>query len=124
MLTNKLGLGYSAFFRDRPYRDYSRSGRLYYSVNEKNDEFRNKALVLGISIGPEHKAYPFSELEEQGLPSFEDEFAGQRIRIEWVESEDTGRILTQDGTELPSVLAYWFAWYAFHPDTQVFRANK
>ncbi|MCP4299769.1 MAG: DUF3179 domain-containing protein [Gammaproteobacteria bacterium] len=26
-----------------------------------------------------------------------------------------------DGEELSSVIAYWFAWYAFHPDTEVFR---
>ena len=122
-LTNKLGLGYGAFYRDQPYKDYARTGRLYYGVNEKNDEFRNKQLVLGISIGREHKAYPFNELTEQGLPSFEDEFAGQHITVEWIESEDAGRILTQDGRELPSVLAYWFAWYAFHPDTEIFRAN-
>jgi hypothetical protein len=27
-----------------------------------------------------------------------------------------------DEKPLPSVMAFWFAWYAFHPDTQVFRA--
>ncbi len=124
VLTNRLGLGYGAFYRDQPYRDYARSGRLYYGVNDKNDEFRNKELVLGISIGKEHKAYPFSELSEHGLSSFEDEFAGRRVTVEWIESEDTGRVFTQDGTELPSVLAYWFAWYAFHPDTEIFRADN
>jgi hypothetical protein len=30
------------------------------------------------------------------------------------------RVLDADGTELPSVIVYWFAWYAFHPSTIVF----
>ena len=123
VLTNKLGLGYQALYRNRPYQDYARTGRLYYGVKNKTDEFRNKELVLGISIDQKHKAYPFSELSEQGLPSFEDDFSGQRVTVKWIESENTGRVLTRNGTELPSVLAYWFAWYAFHPDTEIFRAN-
>ena len=27
------------------------------------------------------------------------------------------------GDMLPGIIAYWFAWYAFHPDTRVYRAE-
>ena len=25
--------------------------------------------------------------------------------------------------ELSSIIAYWFAWYAFHPDTEIFHVD-
>jgi hypothetical protein len=28
-----------------------------------------------------------------------------------------------DGRQIPAVTAFWFAWYAFHPDTEIFRAG-
>jgi len=27
-----------------------------------------------------------------------------------------------DGEEIPSTISYWFAWQAFHPDTEVYTA--
>jgi len=54
---------------------------------------------------------------------FEDSIGSKLVTVEWFESEDFARILDDRGQELPSVIAYWFAWYAFHPDTDVFRAG-
>ncbi len=28
-----------------------------------------------------------------------------------------------DGTQMAAVAGYWFAWYAFHPATEIFRAG-
>jgi hypothetical protein len=39
-------------------------------------------------------------------------------RSGWIEE------VTLDGAvEIPSVRAFWFAWYAFHPDGEVFQAE-
>jgi hypothetical protein len=29
-----------------------------------------------------------------------------------------------NGTELAGVSGFWFAWFAFHPETEVFSADK
>jgi len=29
------------------------------------------------------------------------------------------RAIDRHGKEIPTVIVYWFAWYAFHPDTEV-----
>jgi hypothetical protein len=34
----------------------------------------------------------------------------------------TGQVFTTDGRELPSTISYWFAWQAFHPDSEVYTA--
>jgi hypothetical protein len=34
---------------------------------------------------------------------------------------ESARIESRDGTLLPGVTLYWFAWAAFNPDTAIFR---
>lgn len=29
-----------------------------------------------------------------------------------------------DGKEIPSVRAFWFAWFAFYPDTEIFEVGS
>ncbi|MFQ5659030.1 MAG: DUF3179 domain-containing protein [Gammaproteobacteria bacterium] len=116
--------GYRRNYRHSPYRGYSSSGELYFPVEHKSNEYRRKELVLGVTLNKQHKAYPFMELKKQGLPAFKDNVAGKRMTVEWSASEKSARLLDENGTEVPSVVAYWFAWYAFHPDTDVFHAEE
>jgi len=46
---------------------------------------------------------------------------GTQLTIEWLESEEYARAVDADGEEIPTVIVYWFAWYAFHPTTWVFQ---
>ena len=115
--------GYSRNYFRSPYMGYERSRELYFPVEHKSNKYRTKEMVLGVTIDGQHKAYPFKELRKQGLANFVDQFAGERLTIEWLESEKFARLLDENGTEVPSVLAYWFAWYAFYPETKIFQAN-
>jgi hypothetical protein len=103
-----------------PYARYQSTDRLMFPVARKNRAYKNKEHVLGLTIDGVHKAYPFRELRATGKSRIEDVVAGRTVTIEWHESEDYARVLDADGDELPSVIVYWFAWYAFHPLTVVF----
>jgi hypothetical protein len=103
-----------------PYARYQSTDRLMFPVARENGAYRNKERVLGLTIDGAHKAYPFRELRATGKSKVEDVVAGKRVTIEWHESDDYARVLDANGTELPSVIVYWFAWYAFHPSTIVF----
>ena len=116
--------GFRRNYRSSPYLEYARSAKLMFPVNNKDHRYRNKEMVLGIVAGGQSKAYPFKELQRQGQTRFEDDFAGKLLTIEWLPDEKTARALDRHGDELPTVLAYWFAWYAFHPDTLVFEAAQ
>lgn len=116
--------GFRRSYSQSPYLDYAGSGRLMFPVKERNRAYRNKELVLGVSLNDRHKAFPFKELRRQGLQRFSDELAGNPLTIEWLEQDKTARVFDADGNEIPSVLAYWFAWYAFHPDTLIFTAAE
>jgi hypothetical protein len=46
------------------------------------------------------------------------------LNIVFDEEHQTGRVLDDAGRELPTTTAFWFAWYAFHPDTDVYVAGQ
>lgn len=113
--------GFRIKYASSPYRDYQRSGRLMFPVANRNKAYTNKELVLGISVGGVNKAYPFKELRAHGKTSFDDTVSEQSLTIEWSEDDGYARALDADGKEIATVIVYWFAWYAFHPDTLVFQ---
>jgi len=50
-------------------------------------------------------------------------FGGQKIRVLWSAVSQSAYVLGSDGRQLPSVSIYWFAWFRFHPHTQMYRAS-
>jgi len=116
--------GYAINYARSPYREYQRSRQLMFPVRNRNDSYGNKDLVLGISIDGVTRAYPFKELRKHGRVSFTDTVGDTPVTIEWLEDEQYARALDREKRELPTVIVYWFAWYAFHPGTEVFRADS
>lgn len=116
--------GFRRDYARSPYLDYERSNRLMFDVEARSRAYENKSLVLGVAIGDRYRAYPFEELEDHGGERIVDTFAGRELTVVRSPSADSAYVLDEEGRELPSVLAYWFAWYAFHPDTEVFQAGR
>ncbi|MEC4681690.1 MAG: hypothetical protein VST67_13470, partial [Nitrospirota bacterium] len=69
------------------------------------------------------KAYPFAELQK-GAVTVRDEVNGRSVIIRFNKRAQSASITDPAGQSIPSVMAYWFAWFAFHPDTLVFVAKK
>jgi hypothetical protein len=83
--------------------------------------YHPKEMVIGVSVAGADKAYPFVELA-RGSGDLRDSLAGQDLRIRYDAENRSGRVFDASGEELPSTLSYWFAWQAFHPHTEVYRA--
>ena len=115
--------GFLSKWRSSPYEEYQRSRQLMFPVANRSNLYSNKERVLGVSVDGAHKAYPFKELREHGEPSFADSVNGADVMLEWSEDDDYARVMGENGKEIPSVIVYWFAWYAFHTDTEVYQAE-
>ena len=113
--------GFRRNYGRSPYSQYRRGGGLMFPVGEKNRSYRYKELTLGVTVGNVSKAYPFSELFKVSGSSMSDSVGSESVTIEWSEADQFARVLGEEGEELPSVIAFWFAWFAFHPDTEIFR---
>ena len=74
-------------------------------------------------VDGQFKVYPFEELEK-GQARFADEFQGKSFDVLFDEENKTARVVGADGLEIPTTIAFWFAWYAFHPESDVFTADS
>jgi len=122
VLSTDTGFGFR--YRSSPYREYERSRDLMFPVRNRSRDYRNKERVLGIKFGNVQKAYPFKELRKYDMTTFSDSIGGNTVTIEWFEDDDYARVIDDDGEEIATVIVYWFAWYAFHPETEVFVAES
>ena len=113
--------GFRRDYRADPYPGYGKTGRIYFPVDVENTAYKRKELVMGLEIDGTFKAYPFSELRK-GPARFTDAHQGQSFEVIFDKKNKTARILNDNGQEISTLIAFWFAWYAFHPDTEIYSA--
>ena len=116
----------TGFVRDYsrdPYAGYAGRSDIYFPVSAESSRYHPKERVLGIEIDGRFKAYPFAELSRTGKRRISDSFAGRLLTVSFDETAGSARAFDRDGRELATVTGFWFAWYAFHPGTEVFSAD-
>jgi Protein of unknown function (DUF3179)/CarboxypepD_reg-like domain len=111
--------GFNLDYDSEAYSDYKRSNKLMFAVKDQNPNFATKEMVIGISINGKHKAYTLKKLKKLKRP-LEDELGGNKLTITYSKLSDSAIITDQNGRVLPSTRLYWFAWYAFHVDTEIY----
>jgi hypothetical protein len=114
--------GYRRDYQRSPYADYEHNEQIYFPVEFLSRRYHPKERVLGLALNGQFKAYPFVELAKLPQPELEDRFAGQRLKIRFDLASRSGRVFA-DGGELPVVNSFWFAWYSFHPESEIFAVN-
>ena len=104
-----------------PYAGYEAVNRLMFDVQHRDARLAPKDWVLGLSIGNARKAYPFATLAQRvGKDGWlEDRVGGQVVRVRYDARHRTARAEDAAGNAVPSVMAFWFAWVAFHPNTDL-----
>lgn len=120
-LVLSISTGYKRDYSQSPYGGYENSDQIFLSVSASDERFQKKEWVLGIKSGDTYKAYPFSELMETPSP-IKDGISGYIIEIIFDKESNSAWAHDGQGKEIHTVMAYWFAWYTFHPHTKVFRA--
>jgi hypothetical protein len=114
-------------FRDyqrNPYGGYEESSSTYFAVNNAApDYYHPKEVVVGLGIDGVYKAYPFIELDKQGKSRFSDTVNGNRFSFNWDSTNRSVTITDSTGQQVAAIQGFWFAWFAFHPDTEVYKAQ-
>lgn len=114
--------GYARDYTRDPYAGYAQNPALLFPVQGRSARYHPKEQVIGVELNGKAKAYPFAELSRR-RGEVADTVGGQRIIVRFDAEHRTGTVFDARGNEIPSVIAYWFAWYAFHRDTEVFQAK-
>ncbi len=116
--------GYSRDYGRNPYRGYEQSRQLYFGVNQRApDTYHPKEQVIGLEIDGVFKAYPFAELDKNNQSQFKDSINGVSITLDWYSENRSVELFDSSGKRIAGIQGFWFAWFAFHPDTLVFKAG-
>lgn len=110
--------GYSRPYGKDSYGSYYEDSFLFFPVEAEDDRVHPKTVIFGIEVNNIYKAYREADLKE--LKAIEDTVGGIKIKVE---RDNSGivRITNLDtGEEIVKERDFWFAWYAFHPDTNLY----
>lgn len=122
-LVLSIETGYTRNYSKTPYPGYSSSDEIMFPINHQAAQYHPKEQVLGLEIGTTFKAYPFSEMARLDSSVFHDIVAGQKLEIQFDPVNRTGKILGENNLEIPTVISFWFAWMAFHPESDIYKAE-
>lgn len=111
--------GHQRNYQNSPYPDYGSSSALYFPVSHTDKRYHPKEVVVGVEVEGKFKAYPFVELAK-GTGVLEDTFQGVKLTIEYNVEARSAKVKSEKKVLLPSLTAYWFAWIAFHPESDVY----
>ncbi len=112
--------GFSRDYSRSPYGQYDSSDAIYFPVSKQSRRYHPKEKVIGVQINGRFKAYPFIELNRSSSAVIYDEVGGKKIEIHFNREHRSGVVKLKTGEAYPSLMSYWFAWFAFHPDTEVY----
>jgi len=115
--------GYRRDYARSPYGGYETERGLYFPVSAKSGRYHPKERVLGVEIGGVYKAYPFAELSKTD-GDLRDRVGGEDIVIRFDWANDSASAFDAKGQQRAAMTGFWFAWYAFHPQTEVFQADR
>ena len=114
--------GHSRNYGRDPYGDYYEDSFIFFPVENEDDRIHAKTVIFGIEVNGKYKAYKEDDLINQ--PTIKDIF--NEVDIE-ITRENSGIIRltnTKTGEEIIKERDFWFAWYAFHPDTQLYEQEE
>lgn len=115
-----LDTGHQRNYARNPYARYFASDRLMFPVQPLDNRLPLKTRVVGVRLGGEAKAYPLEAITAAPGGQLEDEIAGQRVVLT---ADGEGRAQVVEAPKDAEVVhTFWFAWAAFHPETELAQA--
>ena len=118
--------GFARDYSRDPYAGYECIERLMFNVEHRDERLPLKEWVLGVELGGVRKAYPFSALERAAGNGGElrDTIGGNTVIVRYEAEPRSARAFDGERRPLPAVTAFWFAWVAFYPQTELYRPPR
>ena len=111
--------GHNRNYALSPYGSYFENDRLMFPAQPTSDRLPVKERVLGVWSGNAVRAYPLSAFSRENRVA-EGRIDGKRLVVEYLPDAGSLRVAeAEHGVEW--MYSLWFAWYAMHPETEVFQ---
>ena len=109
-------------YRANPYRDYFAGRNLMFPVKPMNNRLPAKSMVLGVWSDGKARAYPLAAFRTE-VEGLEQNLDVKRFTLAYDAGHKTLRVVDAD-EGLHWMYSFWFAWYAFHPQTDVYTPKR
>lgn len=113
--------GFSRNYDQYPYGTYEQDDQLLFGVEGLDKSLQIKTVVYGVEINGASKAYPESVFDENAV--INDQVGDASIRLEKQASGEIALTNIATEEEIIPIRLFWFAWAAFHPDTELYQNN-
>lgn len=103
---------------------YGRKGdftdiNLQFPLENKDSRLNAYEIVYGVENNNKFKAYKKSDLEEK--LKIEDILGGEKVAIEFDKELKSAKAYKESGDQIVVDTLFWFAWAAFHPETELYK---
>ncbi len=92
---------------------------LQFPVENKDLRLDAYEIMYGIEVNGKYKSYKKSDLEQK--LKIEDTVGEEKIIIEFDKNLKSARAYKESKEQIVIDTLFWFAWAAFHPETEVFK---
>ena len=111
--------GFEEDYSEDHYVDYRDSTRLFMPVSHSDDRIHPKTPVYGFSLDDGPVAFAAALLDDGA------DYTHELNGAEWLLRADEGGTVTLQkagaDTAYAPIRVFWFAWYTFHPQTELVR---
>ena len=101
-----------------PYGTYEENDEIYFGVEGLDTSLQIKTEVYGIGLGDASKAYPASISDD--IETISDSVNGEQL-ILTRNNDSSITVIFSSGEDIIPIRLFWFAWAAFHPDTEMYQ---
>ncbi len=112
--------GHVRSYKSRAYQSYFASSRLMFPVEPLDERLPAKTPMLCVASSKSQRAYSVEGFAEGQEGRIEDQLDGHKLTLVYDPQHETLRVdEAEEG--LQWMYAYWFAWAAFYPETEIYQ---
>lgn len=109
--------GFQRDYDRSPYPGYDESLRIWFPLSDRSERFHSKEIIYGIVADGEAFAITAEKMHEAGVVDLKTRTGD--VQVHYDDDLDEIRVMGPQGVQIKHFKVFWFAWYAFHPDTAV-----
>ena len=115
-----LNTGHRRRYDQMPYEGYFESDQLRFPVGHEDRRLERKDRIVGVKLDDFVRAYPVGLIAGAPKGEVRDVVGGRAIVLR--SDPGTGEVRVVEAPEAALVVhTFWFAWAAFHPETDIYK---
>lgn len=111
--------GHDRNYERTPYPEYLASDMLLFPISNHDQRLSRRTRVVGVKLGDTVRAYPTAVIRRAPDGTVRDSIGDMAIVLE--ADGEAGSVRVVEAPPAAQVVhTFWFAWAAFHPETEIY----